>query len=341
MVTIKDVARVADVSPSTVSRVVRGEGKVGKKCRAKVQKVIDEMGYRPNTNARALVSRRSELVGIVTPALHKPFFGSIAFGAETAARQKSFQVMMRNSHNDPEHEIDAINSFREHGCENIILHSKSGSVDDLKDLAEKIPGLVFINRFIPELASRCVWLDNVSGGRMTADYLYSQGHRDIALVSLNLNNDQEERIRGVRQFFQSKGIPIPEENIVEHSPVKDVVSNIEEYCVYAVKELYKRNANFTAIVAYNDEMAVCLMNALFDIGKRVPEDVSVMGFDDLDIAHKCRPALTTIRYPIIEMSEYATKLSLQMTLEKEDIVQRTHLFMPTLVVRKSVKKIDL
>ncbi|KAA1160873.1 MULTISPECIES: LacI family DNA-binding transcriptional regulator [Pseudoalteromonas] len=341
MVTIKDVARVADVSPSTVSRVVRGEGKVGKKCRAKVQKVIDEMGYRPNTNARALVSRRSELVGIVTPALHKPFFGSIAFGAEKAARKRSFQVMMRNSHNDPEHEIDAINSFREHGCENVILHSKSGSVESLKELAEKIPGLVFINRFIPELASRCVWLDNVSGGRMTADYLYSKGHRDIAIVSLRLNDDQEERIQGVSQFFQSKGIPIPQNNIIERDSAKEIFTNIEEYCIYAVKELYKRDAKFTAIVAYNDEMAVCLMNALFDFGKRVPEDVSVIGFDDLDIAHKCRPALTTIRYPIIEMSEYATSLSLQMTLEKENIVQRTHLFMPTLVERQSVKEINI
>jgi len=340
MVTIKDVARVAGVSPSTVSRVVRGQGKVGKKCRAKVQKIIDEMGYRPNTNARALVSQRAELVGIVTPALHKPFFGSIAYGAEMAARKKSFQVMMRNSHNEPEHEIDAINSLREHGCENIILHSKGGDPEELKQLAEKIPGLVFINRFLPDLASRCIWLDNVSGGRMIGDYLYKQGHKDIAIASLNIHyNDQQDRISGVTQFYASKSINIPKLNIVCRTEAGDDVTTLEEYCRFAIDELYKRNAKFTAIVAYNDEMAICLMNALFDIGKRVPDDVSVIGFDDLDFAHKCRPALTTVRYPIVEMSQYATKLSLQMTLEKEDVVERTHLFMPKLIERKSVKKI--
>jgi LacI family transcriptional regulator len=341
MVTIKDVARVAEVSPSTVSRVVRGEGKVGKKCRAKVQKIIKEMNYRPNTNARALVSKRTELVGIVTPALHKPFFGSIAYGSETAARKKSFQVMMRNSQNDPQHEIDAINSLREHGCENIILHSKGGDPETLKELAEQITGLVFINRFLPDLASRCIWLDNLSGGRIAADYLFKQGHKEVAIVSLSLDNqDQQDRINGVTQSYAARGIVIPKDNVIHRVSAGDTVTNLDEYCAYAINELYRREAKFTAIVAYNDEMAVSLMNALFDIGKNVPDDVSVIGFDDLDFAHKCRPALTTVRYPIVEMSEYATQLSLQMTLEKENVVERTHLFMPTLVERKSVKNLN-
>ncbi|MBU2881730.1 LacI family DNA-binding transcriptional regulator [Psychrosphaera sp. B3R10] len=342
MVTIKDVARVAGVSPSTVSRVVRGQGKVGKKCRAKVQKIIEEMGYRPNTNARALVSQRAELVGIVTPALHKPFFGSIAFGAEKASRLTSYQVMMRNSQNDPDLEVDAINSLREHGCENMILHSKFGDADTLKSLADKIPGLVFINRFLPEMASRCVWLDNVSGGRLAADYLFKQGHREMAIVSFNSNNeDQIDRINGVKQGLTARGLTLPEANIVLREDAGPDVNNMQEYCTHAVNELLSRDVSFTAIIAYNDEMAIGIMNALFDLGKNVPEDISVIGFDDLDIAQKCRPALTTIHYPIVEMAEYATKLSLQMTLEKEEVIGRTHLFMPTIVERKSVKKIDV
>ncbi|WP_440875662.1 LacI family DNA-binding transcriptional regulator [Thalassotalea sp. PLHSN55] len=341
MVTIKDVAREAGVSPSTVSRVVRGQGKVGKKCRAKVQKIIDEMGYRPNTNARALVSQRSELVGIVTPALHKPFFGSIAYGAEKAAREVAFHVMMRNSQNEPEAEIDAINSLREHGCENIILHSKFGDPDTLKTMAEKISGLVFINRFLPDLASRCIWLDNVSGGRMAADYLYKQGHKDIAIVSfIRENEDQRDRINGVKQSFAGHGLTIPTENIILREDAGTEVSNMQEYCTYAVKELLSRDIRFTAVIAYNDEMAIGIMNALFDMGKNVPEDISVIGFDDLDIAQKCRPSLTTVHYPIVEMAEYATKLSLQMTLEKSEAPGRTHLFMPSVIERKSVKNIN-
>ncbi|MGJ8680536.1 LacI family DNA-binding transcriptional regulator [Paraglaciecola sp.] len=341
MVTIKDVARVAGVSPSTVSRVVRGQGKVGKKCRAKVQKIINEMGYRPNTNARALVSRRSELVGVITPVLHKPFFGSIAHGAEREARKERFRVMTLNSLNDTDAELDAVSSLREHGCQNIILHSKYGDEEKLAELAEQIPGLVFISRFMPSIAPRCIWLDNVSGGRLAADYLYKKGHRDVAIISFNSQNqDQEERIQGVKQGLAGKGVNIPDENIMFPINEKPHKLGIQGYCASAVAELYAKGAKFTAIVTYNDEMAIAVMNALFDMGKSVPEDVSVIGFDDLDIAKICRPALTTIRYPIVEMAEYATKLSLSLTSKEPEGFERTHLFMPTIVERNSVKDIN-
>lgn len=339
MITIKDVARVAGVSPSTVSRVVRGEGKVGKKCRAEVQKIIDEMGYRPNFNARALVSKKSELIGIVTPDLYKPFFGSIAHGAEKAARERKFQVMMRNSQNDTLIEIDAINSFREHGCENIIISSKFGNEEAFIKLAKIIPGFILINRYIEKLANRCVWLDNIAGGRISAEYLYEQGHRNIAFVSFNTSNqDQIDRITGAQQVFQEKGVLIAPENIIfseKHSPEKGLVN----FCRNAVKQLIHNDENITAIIAYNDEIAIGVINALFDLGKKVPEDISVIGFDDLDIAKNCRPQLTTINYPIVEMAEYATQLSLQHTQDKPSTIKDMHLFMPTLVKRDSVLKI--
>lgn len=340
MITIKDVARVAGVSPSTVSRVVRGDGKVGKKCRAEVQKILDEMGYRPNSNARALVSRKSELVGIVTPDLYKPFFGSIAHGAEKAARDHKFQVMMRNSQNDTLIELDAINSFRDHGCENIIVSSKFGDEETFIQLAKEIPGIVFINRYIKALANRCVWLDNLAGSRMSAEYLYEQGHRDIAVVSFDTGNiDQSDRIEGARQFFEEKGISIASANIIFPSD-KTPQKGHDIFCQDAIQQLMNNGEKFTAILAYNDEMALGLINALLDIGKRVPEDISVMGFDDLNIAKNCRPQLTTIRYPIVEMAEYATKLSLQHTARNPTKIKDTHLFMPTLVKRDSVLKIS-
>lgn len=341
MVTIKDVARVANVSPSTVSRVVRGQGKVGKKCRAKVQKVIDQMGYRPNITARALVSRKSELVGIITPDLYRPFFGSIAYGSEKACREKGYQILMRNSQNKPEFEIDAINSFREHGCENIVLHSKFSTPESLISLADSIKGLVLINRFIPEIGVRCIWLDNVAGGKMAAGYLLDKGHTDIAIVSFNSKNeDQIERIEGARQAFQMRGLSIPDDNLFFEEFMPGQKIDFDDYCARAVKKLLASETKFTAVFAYNDEMAVGVMNALLDQGIRVPEDISVIGFDDMDLSQKCRPKLTTIKYPIVEMSEYATKLSLRLTSGEEYEVDRTHLFIPSLVERKSVKNFN-
>ncbi len=338
MVTIKDVARVAKVSPSTVSRVVRGQGKVGKKCRAKVQKVIDELSYIPNLSARALVNRRTELIGVVTPDLFMPFFGSIAHGAEIAAREAGYQIMMRNSQDDPRLEAEAVNSLREHGCQNIILHSKWADTETLKSYAKQIPGFVLINRFEPDLATRSVWLDNIAGGRMIAEHLYKNGHRDIAVIgSLIDNRDLQDRISGIRQGLQANGLNLPDENIIYHNPAQD---SGEEHAINAVAKLYQCNAKFTTIVTYNDVMAIRVLNALYDGGKQVPTDVSVMGFDNLYLASICRPGLTTVEHPIIEMAKYATKLSLELANEDNDEIQRTHLFMPKVVERKSVGSIE-
>ncbi len=341
MVTIKDVARVAKVSPSTVSRVVRGQGKVGKKCRAKVQKVIDELGYIPNLSARALVNRKADIIGVVTPDLFLPFFGSIAHGAEIAAREAGYKIMVSNSQDDPDAETEAVNSLREHGCQNIILHSKWADEAKLQRYTEQIPGFVLINRFVPELATRSVWLDNIAGGRITANHLYKNGHRDVAVIGADVKNqDQQDRLNGLKQGFQDHGISIPDNNIVFRDR-GEVNEEYDDYCARAIRELYnERNAKFTAIVTYNDVMAIRVMNAIFYSGKRVPDNVSVMGFDNLDLSTICRPGLTTIEYPIIEMAKYATKLSLELTNKEIGEVQRTHLFMPKVVERKSVVNIQ-
>lgn len=147
MATIKDVARVAGVSTATVSRVVHHGGQVGDACRARVKKVIAELGYRPNTNARALVSKKSDTLGVVTPRLSMTFFGTLAAGVENAARENSYKLLMSNSLYETETELEAIESLREHSCNAIILHSEYSDEKTLQELARQVPYLVLINRF--------------------------------------------------------------------------------------------------------------------------------------------------------------------------------------------------
>lgn len=343
MVTIKDVARVAGVSTATVSRVVRGKGQVGDKCRAKVQKIIKEMAYRPNINARALVSRKSETIGVVVPSMSTPFFGSIVQGAEEVARNIKYKMMVANPLDDAEGERRAIDSLRESGCENIVFHSKYLEDEVLIRLSEEIPGLILINRFIPSIANRCVWLDNTSGGRMSAEYLLQKGHTDIAILTSYFNkNDPVDRINGVQQAMAKKGLSIPDEmifvsepqTVVKHGPNS---GNLEGEAT--VQALLASGKKFTAIVAYNDHMAIGAMNALLDRGIKVPEDVSVVGYDNVYISTICRPQLTTMHYPIVEMAKYATELSLNLTKDDGEVENKTHLFMPSLIERLSVKSI--
>ncbi|WP_075186488.1 LacI family DNA-binding transcriptional regulator [Teredinibacter haidensis] len=330
MVTIKDVARVAGVSTATVSRVVHDGGQVGDACRARVKKVIKQLGYRPNTNARALVSKTSDTIGVVTPRLSMTFFGCLAAGVEKTAREKNLKLLMSNSLYETKTELEAIESLREHSCKAIILHSEYSDEKTLSLLADDIPGLVIINRFVPSLANRCVWLDNEAGSREMTNYLISRGHRQIAAISsVYQNNDPRLRLMGVTDAMRANGLSL------EPSYVEESTANMrggEE----AVKALLARGCKFTALVCYNDLMAVGAMNALQDAGIRVPEDVSVVGFDNLYVASACRPTLTTMHYPVEEMGSYAAELAIDLSSGENKLTTRTHLFMPTLKERNSV-----
>ncbi len=330
MVTIKDVAKVAGVSIATVSRVIHDGGQVGDACRARVKKVIAELGYRPNSNARALVRKTTNTLGVVTPKISMPFFGSLASGVEKGARENNYKCLMSNSLYETKSELEAIESLRDHNCRSIILHSEYSDEKTLLKLAEEIPGLVLINRYIPAISNRCVWLDNQTGAKHATEYLLKRGHKKFAVItSIYQNGDPGFRLQGIREALKTANLPLPEQAIEEST------ANLEGG-EQAVKALLAKGIKFTALLAYNDNMAIGAIHALFEAGLRVPEDVSVIGFDDLIISRVCRPRLTTVHYPVEEMASYATKLAIELGEHPDASHHRTHLFIPHLVERDSV-----
>ncbi|URQ86899.1 LacI family DNA-binding transcriptional regulator [Pseudoalteromonas sp. SCSIO 43088] len=334
MATIKDVAKVAGVSIATVSRVIHNKGKVGDVCRARVKKVIVELGYRPNSNASALASNTSNTIGVVTPKLSMPFFGSLASGVENGARENNFKLLMANSLYETESELKAIESLRENNCKAIILHSEYSDEKTLIKLAKEIPGLVLINRYIPEISNRCVWLDNLSGAQLATQYLIERGHENFAVVtSIYQNRDPGCRVEGIRNILEKNDLKLDANNVEEST------ANIEGG-ESAVKALLAKGEKFTALLAYNDLMAIGAIHALFDSGIRVPEDVSVIGFDDLLVGIACRPRLTTMHYPVEEMAHYATNLAIKLSDTSVPVSKQTHLFIADLVERDSVKDIS-
>lgn len=334
MATIKDVAKVAGVSTATVSRVIHNGGQVGDACRARVKKVIKELDYRPNTNASALAGKTVNTIGVVTPKLSMSFFGSLASGVEKAARENKYKLLMSNSLYETQSELDAIESLREHNCKAIILHSEYSDEKTLIKLAEKIPGLVLINRYIPKLANRCVWLDNHSGSQTATQYLLDRGHKNFAVItSIYQNRDPSSRLEGIKQLLDANELSLSADNIEE------AAANIDGG-EQAVKALLAKGSKFTAILAYNDLMAIGAIHALFDAGLRVPEDVSVIGFDDLIVGRACRPKLTTMQYPVEEMANYATKLAIQLSEPDNKPSNQTHLFFADIVERDSVVDIQ-
>ncbi|WP_440905008.1 substrate-binding domain-containing protein [Catenovulum sp. SX2] len=332
MATIKDIANAAGVSLATVSRVINNGPKVGDATRARIKEIMKEMGYRPNANARALVTQRNPSLGVVLAELSDPFFATLAHGIETVARQKDIQVLLSSGSIQAKTEMKAIDTLMEHRCEAMVVHSKALSDEVLVDYAKEIPGFVLINRYIEAIADRCVWLDNYAGGASIAKHLLSLGHKKIAMISSQYQiDDPILRLKGVEDELNAAGITIDKTAI-------ELATPDQEGGETAMQNLLSKGIEFTAVVAYNDAMAAGAMSMLLDHGIQVPSEVSVIGFDDVILARYCRPKLTTLKYPIEMMGIKAAELAISLAAKKqiEDSAIVTHKYTPTIVKRESV-----
>ncbi|WP_371194843.1 substrate-binding domain-containing protein [Glaciecola sp. SC05] len=333
MATMKQIADVAGVSQATVSRVINEGPKVGYATRQRVKDIIKELNYRPNANARALATSRSDTVGVVVADLYEPFFAALAHGVDTVARKNGTQILISGGTIGEEAERKAIDTLLGHRCDAMVVHSKTLENEELIGLANMVPGFVLLNRFIPEIAGRCVWLDNRAGGRLMAEYMIRQGHRKFAVVSSGFPiDDPIHRIEGIRDALSDANIELPDMNIEHGAPN-------QEGGEAAIQNLMSKGADFTAVLAYNDAMASGAMTMLMDHDIEVPRQVSVIGYDDIILAKYCRPKLTTLRYPIEMMASKATELALQYAQGVTPPVNETFKFQPTVVKRDSVARI--
>lgn len=328
MATIKDVAQAAGVSVATVSRVINNGPKVGDKTRQRVKKIMDELGYRPNANARALVTQQSATLGVVLSELTDPFFATLAGGVQKVARERNMQMLLGTGFTKADTERRAIETILEQRCTNLVVHSKGLSDEELISYTKNVPGMVLINRFIPEIPERCVWLDNLTGGAFATKHLLSLGHKKFACVTSEYDiEDPVLRAKGFEQELVNADISL--ENIMYEHQIPNEVGGEA-----AAQNLLTKGMNATAIFCYNDAMASGVISVLTDNGYRVPDDISVMGFDDVLLARFLRPKLTTMRYPIEMMAIQAAEMAIM--LGSGEAAGKEHKYIPTLIKRNSV-----
>ncbi|PKG80892.1 DNA-binding transcriptional regulator GalS [Colwellia sp. 75C3] len=306
MTTIKDVARIAGVSVASVSRVLNNGPKVSKATIEKVSRVMKELNYTPNANARALVTQKSTTLGVVIPNLIDPFFASLAHGVEQVARQKNRQLLLSTAMVSAETEMQAINLLIERRCDVMVVHSKKLSDQALIELANKVPGLVLIDRYIEAIAPRCVWLDNLEGGKIAARHLLALAHKSFACVSSKHQiDDPLLRLQGFQSELQSAGTNI-EDDLIEYGEPTLQGGEI------ATQKLLASGKSFSALFVYNDAMAIGAISTLEDNGFKVPSDISVLGFDDVLLSRYSRPKLSTLNYPIEQMAMQAANIGIEL-----------------------------
>ncbi|MBW9432937.1 HTH-type transcriptional regulator GalR [Atlantibacter hermannii] len=333
MATIKDVARLAGVSVATVSRVINASPKASEASRAAVQSAMEQLNYHPNANARALAQQTTETVGLVVGDVSDPFFGAMVKAVEQVAYHTGNFLLIGNGYHNEQKERQAIEQLIRHRCAALVVHAKMLPDSELIPLLKQIPGMVLINRIVPGFEQRCIALDDRYGAWLATRHLIQQGHSRIGYIcSTHAISDAEDRLQGYYVALKEHGLPINDRLVTFAEPDE---SGGEQ----AMTELLGRGKHFTAVACYNDSMAAGAMGVLNDNGIDVPNEISLIGFDDILISRYIRPRLTTVRYPIVTMATQAAELALALA-QNQTPSEVTHLFSPTLVRRHSVAAIS-
>ncbi len=253
----------------------------------------------------------------------------MARGVEKIARQEEVKLMVCSGGYQAELEKSALDFLINQGCEAIVAHVSTMSDVDVLRYAAHTPGLVIINRYFPAIANRCIWLDNVSASQAATHYLLQNGHRKIACVTADLPIDNRRlRLEGYHAAMTHAGITVPGDWVIS-------VPFNEKGGELAAEKLLDSGINFTAAVTFNDVMAAGMMRSLHQRKIKLPEQLSIVGFDDIVPARYLYPPLTTVHNPIERMAQQAANLALQLSAQKE-ITPQMNMFSAELVIRDSV-----
>lgn len=306
------------MSRSTVSRLIAGSGYVSESARRAVEAAISELGYRPNTLARALRSNRSNMIGAVVVDVGTPYFANMVYGLQRAFRSEGKSLMVISGFADQDQESRAILELIDRSCDGIVLYLEKPLRQDVIDIIRlaQIP-VVMIGRDGSSIAQGVVLLDNIGGAVTAIQFLLDRGHRKIVHLSGQADfGDTIARLEGVRIALESHSLNAESIRIVngEFS---------EEFGYSATKALLDEGYDFTAIFAGDDDMAAGVLMALRHAGKAVPGDVSVIGFDDTFHARHLWPPLTTIRQPIDTLGQAAAEQMIKLLSEPQSAQLRT------------------
>jgi len=327
--TIRDVAVAAGVSHQTVSRVINNKPEVAEETRRRVWQVIQELGYQPSAIARGLASKRTYTLGLINADFDDPFYAGLVIGAEAVAREHGYFLMISSTERNPDGKPVYLRLLTEREVDGILFVRPSTEQDNrhiVSMLHQGIP-LVTTAYHVPGVRLTVVDVDNVDGGVKATRCLIDIGHRQIGMITGPFGwKSVMDRTQGYMLALEQAGIPY-NESLIEHGGWS-YASGYE-----AMKRLLDRGVHFTALFIQNDRMAVGAIHALREAGRRVPDDVAIVGYDDNPMAAYCCPPLTTIRQPTREVGAVAVRQLLEL-IENPD-AERKEILLPVELVRRA------
>jgi DNA-binding LacI/PurR family transcriptional regulator len=302
-VSIKDIARAAGVSPSTVSRALHDHPRISQETKDRIHQLAEELGYTPSLPARSLVTRHTATVGMVITTASDPFLTRLVQGVEETAERNGYSVFLSSSYRNPERELEVVRSFHERRASGIII-TGSQIDDDYLHLSDQFP--------LPIVLTNCrtypfsVYVDKVAGARQGVEHLVQLGHRRIAFVGgRHGHRSSLERLTGYRQVLEENDLPPGDSLIIDGEGT--LASGIK-----AAEQILGMPQPPTAIFCFNDLTAIGVIRGLNQANAQVPRDYSVVGFDDLEMASYYCPPLTTVHQPSYRLGQCAINMLLEL-----------------------------
>ncbi len=330
--TMKDVADLAGVSKTTVSHVINETRFVEVSTRNKVLQAMKDLGYHPNTVARSLRSGETKTIGMIVPDSTNLFFADIARRIENYGYENGYSVILCNSDNNIDKQQNYIDTLISKQVDGVIFISSGESKADLQRLSESGIPIVVADRVVPLSLADVVLINNEEAGYIATKYLIDLGHRRIACITGSSElNPSMRRVEGYRRALSESEISVPEEYIVQG----DFQFQSGELMMTKLMKLPQRP---TAVFVLNDMMAIGAVSAARRLGVDVPDDVSIMGFDDIALSSLLHPSLSTMAQPTEEMARLAVELLIQKIAHQDvDHENKKHVLNAVLIVRDSTK----
>jgi LacI family transcriptional regulator len=333
MATIKDVARLAGVGVGTASRVISGKGSFSRAAAARVEAAASQLGFRPSAIARALSLQSTGTIGVFVPDFKGPFYGPLLDAIDAELRLHDRHMVAANGCGDEDTRQQSLDGARfliERECDGIILCSNALRDADFAALRADYANLAIVNRDVKGMKTHCFTVDHRAAGRAAADALLVHGHRRIAVITgPAVAGDNKQRLQGLFERLAEAAVA-PDSILVEEGDFSAPSGWA------ACERLVARKPRITALFCANDQMAMGAISFLGHHGIRVPQQWSVIGYDDSDVAAFLSPRLTSVRIPIAEMALNACRQLLNTRFGSTLAVSRK--FVPTVVMRDSLAK---
>jgi LacI family transcriptional regulator len=330
-VTIRDVARLAEVHPGTVSRALNAETRalVNEETAERVRRAAEQLGYRPNPIARGLKTNRSYTIGVLIPDITNPLFPPILRGIEDQLDDAGYTSLIVNTDNDPERERTHLEAMRTRQVDGFISATARLDQEVLADIAARGTPLVLVNRSFEDGSVPAVAVDDRQGVRLAVEHVAGLGHTRIGHIAGPQNTSTgHRRYQGFLDATTAVGLDVPDERVSFSSWYTELEG--ARLCAQMLDDA----GDLTAIVAANDLLAIGCYDALAARGLQCPDDVTIVGFNDMPLVDHLRPPLTTVRVPQREIGTVAADLLLER-LADTSLVPREILLEPTLIVRGS------